>query len=268
MSANSLSICGGNLSGPMTLHIFSLVTFSLIWSSSMANVLFVPNFSSVFWGLGFLMVSFTGKDQGKKATEYLSLFHGLCHQCLCPSQYGHTSSLVFLLLFMHLWSLFLLPFTSRNLGRLNSRWAWPFLMLYLARLDRNSITLLGHLPSFYLLATSFLCLSSFRSSLLIHGGLCSISYMLRWTFLKFGEDGPWISTNSHAALFSPGQYSCFILFFSSKQIAEEAKSDLLKSRAVVLVFALIPPLRVLTFKISWSLQPRMTSTFLSATSSS
>ena len=113
--------------------------------------------------------------------------------------------------------------------------------------------------------TLFWCLSSVRSSVLIHAGflpLCLVFCSSGQTLLELGGGDPWIPASSSQPIFSPGSHST--VFFQAHPW-RGFKSALLKSKAVILLFTLLSPPGILNSTFLWTLQPTLPLTFMSLT---
>ena len=126
-TASCLSNCESTPSGPREFCMYSLLKYSLTWSSSTKGMSSFFQISS--WSLQPLKASLASEDWWKKGIQYLRLFHVLCNQ-LPPPLWAivrgePTFSLVFLSLPAYLRKPFLLSFTSP--ARSNSMWDLAFL---------------------------------------------------------------------------------------------------------------------------------------------
>ena len=157
-----------------------------------------------------------------------------------------------------------LLFGFTSFAKCNSSWAIAFLKPSLhdqtAAPDSSWVTC----PCFHLLYTSLLCLSSVRSSLLIHEGLLLplldfllVRMELSWAWRRFLP----IKQLSRTPLLSRAVCDGILPSRSLKKLT----SALLKSRVVL--FALLPSLSSLSSTSSRSLQPRLPLTCTPPTSS-
>ena len=89
---------------------------------------------------------------------------------------------------------------------------------------------------------------------------CLSSCSWGWTVLELERSGPW---NIHQLSWVPLPSRVLFHGTPSSRSLKKPKGTLLKSRAMILPFALLPPLGNLNSIISRSLQPRLPSTFTS-----
>ena len=94
---------------------------------------------------------------------------------------------------------------------------------------------------------------------------CLSSCSWGWTVLELERSGPW---NIHQLSWVPLPSRVFLHGTFSARSLKWPKPVLLKSSAVILIFALLHHLRMLSSWLSWSLQSRLPSTFSSPMSSS
>lgn len=133
-----------------------------------------------------------------------------------------------------------------------------FLKPHLCKFRHHLYSTPGWPPPVSTSLASFVCLNAPQHCLHIHTGLLPPTL----DFLLFGMDLrsqlSWIPLLSMAIIHGN---------LPSRSL-KRLKSALLKSRVVVLLFALLPPFKILNSTILWSRQPRLPPTLISPTSSS
>lgn len=189
----------------------------------------------------------------------LDFFQVLCHQLpYTLQQCVHIFLSLSFVADIPLWKPFLLTFMS--LDRLHFRWTLAFLAL---SLHANTVCLYFCVTwhQFHLLYASFFfffVLNFVRSSV----SPCRPPHL--FTCLPVHGDGPflrseYVALENQPALLLPSTFFQVYIpqYILNKHILNKPKSVLLKDKAVILLFALYSPFRILNTTTSHSMQPRL-----------